>query len=265
MRIFASIVASSVLFTPLVSTASATGVSNNGNCLAFDVDARIASHETAAYFASWNIDSSEDREFFVTDFASPELIAAATGLGAAGGTHIRFGGTGNNFLRYGVGAAPPCSAGEPTCLNETHWEGMITLAANARSPIIFGVNFGVRRGGKNKTFDPKNAMEFFEFAHARGDHIWGVENGNEINLLLTAEEQATGLMVLDDALKIVYGNDPRPFLVGPDALGIHMPGLNKTDDIPTGLTIKYLSDFVVAMDGRLRAVTHHEYSESGAK
>ncbi len=219
----------------------------------------MAVHETAPYFASWNIDSSNDREFFLTNFSSPALVAAAAGLSSS---HVRFGGTGNNFLHYAVGGAPPCTQTGPTftCLNETTWQGVIGLANAARSPLIFGVNFFPSGDKQNHTFDPTNAVEFFRYARARGDAIWGVECGNEINRQVTAQEQAAGLLALDDALAGVYGSDARPLLVGPDALGLHAP--NATPGvIPPAVLLQYMSDFVVAMRGRLRAVTHHEYIE----
>jgi hypothetical protein len=66
---------------------------------------------TAPYFASFNIDSSTDREFFMLDWSAPALLAAASGLGQAGGAHVRLGGTGNNALYYDVGDAPRCTPG----------------------------------------------------------------------------------------------------------------------------------------------------------
>lgn len=90
------------------------------------------------------------------------------------------------------------------------------------------------------------------------NYIWGVELGNEINRIVTPEQQAAGLLALDDAIAGVYGADPRPVLIGPDALGLHAltapPGA-----IPTAVILKYMADFVAAMKGRLRAVTHRAW------
>lgn len=235
-------------------------------CGALSIDGSAAVHTLAPYYASFNIDSSTDREFFMLRFDDPALLAAAAGLSTGGGSHVRFGGTGNNALTYAVPGAPPCQpkGSGHTCLNESHWRGVAGLAAAAQSPIIFGVNFFPGGKSSNATFDPTNAVQFFTWALQAGlPPIWGVENGNEINRLVTAEQQAAGLLALDDALARVYGASPRPVLIGPDALGLHSliapPGA-----IPTGVILKYLTDFVAAMKGRLRAVTHHEYIEINA-
>lgn len=245
----------------LLSLALRDTITSADTCLPFSIDAREALHTTAPYYATFNLDSSTDREFFTTPFNSPALLAAASGLSAGGGSHVRFGGTGNNFLTYDVPGTPPCKPSlspKRTCLNESTWRDVAGLAAAAQSPVIFGVNFWPSGNSANKTFDPTNAVEFFKWVKSSGlPPIWGVEVGNEINREVTPQEQAAGLLALDDALATVYGTDPRPFLVGPDALGLHSiiapPGA-----IPTDVIIKYMTDFVVAMKGRLRAVTHRE-------
>ena len=236
-----------------------------GTCSDVALDARVAAHTTAPYFASWNIDSSTDREFFLLPFDSPALLAAAAGLSTGSGL-VRFGGTGNNALHYGVPGAPPCvpTGRLHTCLNETTWRGVAGLAAAAQSPVVFGANFFPNGATPNATFDATNAVQFFSWARQSGlAPIWGVELGNEINKLLSAEQQAAGLLALDDALKGVYGADPRPLLIGPDALGLHSL-LAPPGAIPTAVILKYMQDFVVGMQGRLRAVTHHEYIEINA-
>lgn len=234
-------------------------------CDAITVEARVPLHTTAPYYASANIDSSNDREFFMLDWTAPALVAAATGLGASGGTHIRFGGTGNNFLYYDT-PSTPCVPGTPrtrTCLNMTTWSGIAALSAASKSPIIFGANFFPSTNKANKSFDPTNAVAFFELMKARGDDIWGVELGNELGPdgAMTPELQAAGLLKLDDALAVVYGDAPRPRLVGPDALGFHTPAPPARSVVPSADVLKYMTDFVVAMRGRLTAVTHHEYIE----
>ena len=245
-----------------VTSILSSNTASDTTCDSLTIDARIASFVTAPYYATWNIDSSRDRNFFMLDFAAPELLVAARGLADRGGTHIRFGGTGNNFLHYSVGNAPACVPDETTnyqCLNDTQWSGLAEFSVAAKSPIIFGVNFFPFGNEKTKKFDPTNAIEFFEYSKARGDIIYGVENGNEINRLVTAEEQAAGLLALDDALKIVYGTDARPLLIGPDALGLHVPSVASGD--ASSIILNYMRDFVVAMNGKLHAVTHHEYSK----
>jgi len=238
-------------------------------CGAFSINARVAVHEVAPYFASFNIDSSADRSFFLLDWRAPALAAAARGVAAAGGAGlVRFGGTGNNFLVYDAPGAPPCvrSAAAPRreCLNASTWAGVAGVAAAAAAPVVFGVNMFPRGDEKaNHTFDPTNAAAFFAAARARGDAIWGVECGNELGPdgVLSPAEQAAGLLALDDALAEVYGAAPRPFLVGPDALGFHAPAPSPPGFVPSADVLAYMADFVAAMRGRLRAVTHHEYIE----
>ena len=259
----------------LVTSLAAYAASQS--CNSFSFDAREPVHTTAPYFASWNIDSSPDRNFFLLDWRTPALTAAATALSASGGARVRFGGTGNNKLFYDVGDAPACvPTPTKTCLNDTTWSGVAALAAAARSPLIFGVNFFPNGPAtqKNKTFDPTNAVVFFQYAKARGDAIWGVELANELGPdgILTAAEQAAGLLALDDALAGVYGaGAPRPLLIGPDALGFHTPapaaaaaaggGLRF---VPSADILTYMADYIVAAKGRLFAVNHHCYIEINA-
>jgi hypothetical protein len=67
---------------------------------------------TAPYFTSWNIDASRDRRFFSVDFSSPQLVYLASQLANA---HIRFGGTGNDYLYYALPPPPrPSPAARPT-------------------------------------------------------------------------------------------------------------------------------------------------------
>lgn len=252
---------------------SLLALASSQSCSVLSIDARVPLHVTAPYFASYNIDSSRDRSFFILDWAAPALVAAATGLGQAGASHIRFGGTGNNALFYNVSGEPctPTANASHTCLNATTWSNVAALASAARAPIIFGVNFFPDgRTPGNNTFDPTNAVQFFEYAHSRGDDVWGVELGNELgpDSSMTAQAQAAGLLALDDALAVVYGASPRPFLVGPDTLGFHAPAPRPSAPraagsafVPPADILTYLTDFVQAMQGRLRAVTHHEYIE----
>ena len=124
------------------------------SCSTLAVDPSRAVHVTAPYYASFNIDSSQDREFFQLDWAAPALASAASGLASAGSQQvIRFGGTGNNYLYYDIpGAGEKCvrSAVAPRreCLNSSTWAGVAAFAARARAPIVFGVNMfpaGARR------------------------------------------------------------------------------------------------------------------------
>ena len=61
---------------------------------------------TDARFKSWNIDASENRGWEVRNLSQPKLryLAAASLPG-----YLRFGGTGNDKLIYGVGNITKCS------------------------------------------------------------------------------------------------------------------------------------------------------------
>lgn len=245
----------------LILLYSCVALCSAASCTAVYIDARLAEHVTAPYYASFNVDSSSDRSFFLLDWSSPAIVAAAAGLGSSGGSHIRFGGTGNNALYYNVSDYPCTPKGSShTCLNATTWANVAALSTAARSPIIFGANFFPNgRSPGNNTFDPSNAKAFFQFAHARGDAIWGVELGNELgpDSSMTPAAQAAGLLLLDDVLRGIYGNASRPFLVGPDPLGFHTPAPppNASGFVPSVDIISYLTSFVESMQvGRDRHV-----------
>ncbi len=115
---------------PLLS-AAAPASSLAPTCSSLTIDARAPVHTTAAYFASFNIDSSTDRSFFLLDWAAPALRSAAAGLAAAP-ARLRFGGTGNNALIYNFSNTPCTPAGRGhTCLNESTWAGVAAVAAAA--------------------------------------------------------------------------------------------------------------------------------------
>ena len=240
-------------------------------CSDITLNAREPVFTTAAYFATWNIDSSTDREFFTTDFTAPAMLAAAAGLGAAGGTHVRFGGTGNNALVYDAPGEPACvpapSGGTHgrTCLNASTWAGVAAFAARARSPVIFGVNM-FPSGNESAPLNLTNAVAFLTAALKRGDAIFGVEMGNELGPgdKVTPAQQAAALLALDDALAASVGAQ-RPALVGPDLLGFHVPAPGGAPEwVPSAEILTWIGEFVVAMKGRLFAVTHHEYIEINA-
>lgn len=107
---------------------------------------------TLPTYASWNVDSSCNRGFHHIDFANPNLVAAANGLYPS---KLRFGGSGNDNLVYGLAPGSPACAGVPVdscetpgyinpgCLNASHWESLWSLAAGSRSEFVFGVAYGL--------------------------------------------------------------------------------------------------------------------------
>ena len=83
-------------------------------------------------YASWNVDSSANRGFFHTNFSNTNLHAAVAALAPS---VLRFGGSGNDFLEYKLGAGAPCAHANNSdtygCLNATHWDALHSLSATA--------------------------------------------------------------------------------------------------------------------------------------
>ena len=69
-------------------------------------------------FKSWNIDASPNRGWEVRNLSQPKLhrMAAASLPG-----FLRFGGSGNDGLTYGVGNITKCPTDAAHCFNETHF------------------------------------------------------------------------------------------------------------------------------------------------
>jgi hypothetical protein len=93
-------------------------------------------------YASWNLDSSADRGFFHINFSNPNLAAAASSLRPS---VLRFGGTGNDYLRYGPPNQPcpwPQTSNDSYgCLNTSHWTDLWAMAAASKTKILFGISF----------------------------------------------------------------------------------------------------------------------------
>jgi hypothetical protein len=58
------------------------------SCALLEIDAAKSINVVAPYFATWNIDSSRNRNFFDINFSDPQLGYLA---GQVGGSRIRFG------------------------------------------------------------------------------------------------------------------------------------------------------------------------------
>lgn len=211
------------------------------------------------HFASWNVDPSRDRLFFDTDWTGAQLTYLLSGIGG-GRAHLRFGGTGENYLWYGVPGAPPCPRSTATqeCLNSTTWRALGALAVAADAPLIFGLNLFPAGSPAPPAgpWNPANARALLADAKARAVPIGYVELGNEVNDAMTAEEQAAAYAVLSATLDAVYGAGAadRPQLVGPDTHSLHDAGQSGA------AILAYLAAFARAVKpGSLHAVTHHEY------
>jgi heparanase 1 len=231
-------------------------------CTSLSIDGRFPLSRTAAFYASWNVDSSRQRAFFGTNFADPRLLYLASLIG---GARIRFGGTGNDYLHYEVPGATPCSPTVPyayECLNSTWVDNLFALSSAANSPLIFGLN--ITGAASAAGWDPSNAVALLRYARARNNTLFALELGNEQNSKgLTFEQQAAAYAVLSGALDEVFpaGDPTRPLLVGPDPSGFHVaPSL----DPKMQSRLDFLVNFTNAAGAGLSAVTHHEYIEIDA-
>lgn len=168
--------------TDLASPASAA-------CDALTIDSDAPLFTLPSYFASWNVDSSRQRSFFDVDLASPALVYLASQIP---GANLRFGGTGNDFIYYQVPGQSPCPPTVPyvnECLNETLYNGVVTLATAARAGLIFGLSLlpfnatyhpnPYPRPDANWEWDSTNAEALLRYAKASGTALWGLELGNE--------------------------------------------------------------------------------------
>lgn len=246
------------------------------SCVQLSVDASRAINTVEPFFATWNIDSSRNRNFFDIDFSDPHILYLASQVG---GSRIRFGGTGNDALYYGVGTAPACKPTNPTvyeCLNATWWDNLVDLSTSAGSPLVVGLNIhpaGTVSPPKGAyvnavlltappahappsphpgPWDPTNAEALLAFAQSQGQgaSIFGLELGNEQNSEMTAAQQAGALAVLAGVLDRVWDTTaaPRPVLLGPDTHSFH-----DGDEQANAATLVYIQDFVNATSGILGA------------
>ena len=144
------------------AAAAGSGGAPSASCSLLAVNTTAPVNVLPPHFATWNIDSSRDRLFFDADLASPALRYLA-GAMTANHSHIRFGGTGNDALYYGVGGAPDCGPTRPfvyECYNQSLFDNMVALAGAAGAQIIFGLNIHPATGAPSPPkgpWDPSNA------------------------------------------------------------------------------------------------------------
>lgn len=233
-------------------------------------------HTTDVHFKSWNIDASPSRQWETRNLSDPQLLYLANqsepGL-------LRFGGSGNDGLHYGIGR--PCPPGYPNpnpnrdrCFNETHFSSFMTFVQAAGSRLVFGINI--------ETKDPNtglwDASEFrsmlqWALKNGLGHVFWGFELGNEQsrpeNVSLdrwagsggyTPERAALDFEVLHKLLVELFPQlSTRPRIVGPD---IAMEASFNSSWVDVPAAIVYMQQFVgncSVLGVDLYAVTHHEY------
>lgn len=165
----------------LVAAALVLPPASAASCARLAVNTATPINKVGSYYASWNVDASRDRLFFDVPWTNPVLVKL---LSQIGGSHIRFGGTGNDALYYGLGGAPPCAKTVDKvyeCLNVSTWSALAAISAAASSPLVVGVN--IHPAGTSSPpagpWDGTNARALFSDAKARGVRIAAAELGNE--------------------------------------------------------------------------------------
>ena len=238
-------------------------------CLSLTINTAAPIHITSPVYASWTIDPSPNRAFFVTKWDDPQLIYLASQIG---GRPIRFGG-GADDTYYTVGSAPPCPNPMPfgyACLNASTLDALLTFSAESRSPLIFGLT--VHPLGPPSPplgpWAPSNAEALLTYIRDSpfAPSLHALELGNELNAHnVTPAQQAAAFAVLQAALARLWPSPAtRPLLVGPDA-----DGAGGDENIHRLLNLAaYMQAFANASAGlglRLHAATFHEYLQvSGA-
>jgi heparanase 1 len=233
-------------------------------------------------FKCWNIDASPNRGFLHRNLSSPGLLQLAKGLPAG---YLRFGGSGNDALWYGVGSANSCAGAAPrnfNCLNATMVGGLLALAEAASARLVFGLNIAdagcprgpnysvcLHRPGRqwngSTSWNSTNAEGLIRYLAARGQP-YAYELGNEENSHypergLSPAQEVQSFAKLAAILAEVYP-DPgtRPKILGPDA--------DYQDSDPAQRTIykQWAGDFLGNLSQRkvpLLAATLHEYIQVG--
>jgi len=214
-------------------------------------------------YASWNIDASCNRGFHHINFTNPNLLAAARGLRPS---KLRFGGSGNDNLVYGLTeGSPECSEipkpvtcespgyVNPGCLNSTHWQNLYDFGNASEADFIFGVAYGLMQAcqeGASYAWNSTNAASLIQHIKANDQEMWGFELGNEVNnngpgtaCQQVPRQQAEALLHF---AQMIRERLPGTHLIGPDTGG--------RDPLP------WLQDYLPRVkDAGIHAVTHHVY------
>jgi hypothetical protein len=131
-------------------------------------------------FKSWNIDASPNRGWEVRNLSQPKLhyLAAASLPG-----YLRFGGSGNDGLVYGVGNnVSACAPSATHCLNETHFRDFMSFTQASTAKLIFGLNIDPRT--TMNEWDPTQARALMTYGrqHFGDDAFFAFELGKYVLL-----------------------------------------------------------------------------------
>lgn len=206
---------------------------------------------TDGRFKSWNIDASPNREWDTRNLSDPKLVYLARESLPG---YLRFGGSGNDGLRYGVGQ--PCPKQEGRCLNESHFERLMNFSRDAGSQMVFGLNIDVRNGS---VWDPTDARALIRYAQQRNYQFYGFELGNEQNPGRKPASEAADFAVLNSLLVELFPDmTVRPRIIGPDVHGLHVGPAQ--DEAKFQSTVAFLMEFyrnATKLGVPLHGMTHH--------
>ena len=244
------------------------------------VDPGTAHNTIDPGFKCWNIDASSNRGWMKRDLSDP-LLRSLGKLSLPG--YLRFGGSGNDGLRYALDmadlsspgnrcAAPPDAPaqGEPgeRCLNRTWVDNLCGFAKASGAKLVFGLNIWVCENSthyppcEGQAWDPSDARALIAYLIQAKHEIFGYELGNEQNTHYTPDQAAHSFAILSKLLVQMYPDaSTRPKIIGPDVHGFHGDPLTSAPEKPK---LKYLQEFGPSCEAAgvpLHAMTHHEYVE----
>ena len=175
-------------------------------------------------------------------------------------SRLRFGGSGNDNLIYGLSqGSPECAFIEPAscsyltfgCLNASHWNSLYQFSVFAGVDFIFGLSFGIdeaKKTGAAYSWNSTNATALIDYMVRNNQKVWAFELGNELNnpgnIVVSSQVSAFKALAAILAQKM-----PEALIIGPDT------GFNNWQT--------WISSFLpAAMQSNvpLHAVTHHVYN-----
>jgi heparanase 1 len=214
-------------------------------------------HTIDRHYKSWNIDASPNRQWDTRNLSEPLLHYLANGSEPG---LLRFGGSGNDGLDYGIGM--PCPP-HGRCFNVSHFTRFMNFAVAAGSRLVFGLNMNPRNSTGFWDDTQARAIIVYAQVHGFGDIFWGFELGNEVTGEYTPRKYAQNLLVLQALLVDLFPDAAsRPKVVGPDIILRAFKDPNTT--VSNNAALRYLAEFAAncsALGVDLYAVTHHEYLE----
>ena len=256
--------------------------------VAVNIDTGILANTIDPGFKCWNIDASTNRGWLTRDLSSPVLrdLAAKSLPG-----YLRFGGSGNDGLRYALDMSAAGSPGNRCaprtatqtqggpfrCMNRTWVDNLCGFAKHAGAKLVWGLNIWVcdnhtKNGpavdNQNKppcvgqAWDTGEARALMAYLIKAKHEVYGYELGNEQNTHYTPDRAAQNFLILSNLLTEMYPDaTTRPKIVGPDVHGFHGDPLTSGPEKPK---LEYLNQFGPSCKAHgvpLHAMTHHEYIE----